>query len=278
MNGNETDPRKHTFHYASEYRDRGYSVVPLRGKVPAIAWAEYQHRRASLSMISTWFGERSKQQFNVGIVTGRVSSLIVVDLDDHDAETMWLREKPASPLMVRTGSGGLHVYYRQPQDAVRNRVRVLGHKIDIRGEGGLVVAPPSLHSKSHRPYFWLFEGDYSEEKVPVYDPSWIEEPAPNAISGTSHRAATRFEEPASRYRVASYISKIRAISGQGGHNSTFRATCFLRDAGLSPEEALDMIRIWNRTNADPPWSEKELIHKVESAYRCKFSPDGLYAS
>ena len=153
MTGAEKIPLHYAFHYASQYRDRGYSVIPLTGKVPAIAWGKYQHHPPPLSTIATWFGERSNQQYNVGIVTGRISNLVVVDLDDHDAETMWLREKPASPLMVRTGSGCLHVYYRQPVETVRNRVGVLGHKIDIRAEGGLVVAPPSKHPNTGKPLF-----------------------------------------------------------------------------------------------------------------------------
>lgn len=68
-------------------------------------------------------------------------------------------------------------------------------------------------------------------------------------------------------RPRSYIRTIHAISGQHGHNQTFRAACKLRDAGLTPEEALCELVIWNRTNATPPWSVQELLHKVQSAYQ-----------
>ena len=66
--------------------------------------------------------------------------------------------------------------------------------------------------------------------------------------------------------VVKYINEIKAIAGEGGHNATFRAACKLRDAGLSEAEALASLVEWNSTNCDPPWTTKELLHKVRSAY------------
>jgi hypothetical protein len=64
-----------------------------------------------------------------------------------------------------------------------------------------------------------------------------------------------------------YIRRIEAVAGNGGHNATFRAACKLRDSGLTAVEALKELSRWNETNATPPWSQKELAHKVEDAYR-----------
>jgi hypothetical protein len=66
-----------------------------------------------------------------------------------------------------------------------------------------------------------------------------------------------------------YILKITAVAGEGGHRHTFRAACKLRDAGLTPDEALTLLSQWNETNATPAWSEKELRHKIESAFAAK---------
>jgi hypothetical protein len=52
-----------------------------------------------------------------------------------------------------------------------------------------------------------------------------------------------------------------------GHNTTFRAACKLRDAGLEYEDALALLIEWNETNAHTPWSAKELSHKIDSAYQ-----------
>ncbi len=67
-------------------------------------------------------------------------------------------------------------------------------------------------------------------------------------------------------RARKYISTMpKAISGQGGHNATFRVACVLvLGFGLSEGEALGLLREWN-IGCEPPWSERELEHKVQSA-------------
>jgi len=70
---------------------------------------------------------------------------------------------------------------------------------------------------------------------------------------------------------AAYIAKIRAVSGNGGHNVTFRAACCLRDAGMDEAEALLTMLQWNKTNAEPRWSDLELLHKVRDAMAARGS-------
>lgn len=67
-------------------------------------------------------------------------------------------------------------------------------------------------------------------------------------------------------RAARYLAEIPpAISGQGGHNQTFRAACVLVVGfNLSVDDALPLLAEWN-TRCQPPWTEKELLHKLESA-------------
>ncbi|MDP9404606.1 MAG: bifunctional DNA primase/polymerase [Actinomycetota bacterium] len=94
---------------------------------------------------------------NVAIRTGEVSGLMVVDIDPaHGGETSLARlveqhgELPAGRV-VRTGSGGRHLYFRHPGEAVRNDTsRRLGPGLDIRGDGGYVIAPPSRHANGGR--------------------------------------------------------------------------------------------------------------------------------
>ena len=67
-------------------------------------------------------------------------------------------------------------------------------------------------------------------------------------------------------RAKLYLSRIDgAVSGSGGHNHTFYAACrMVLGFGLSPDVALSLLREWNQT-CSPPWSDKELIHKVNQA-------------
>ena len=161
--------------------------------------------------------------------------------------------------MVVTGRGGKHFYYRYPDTTIGNRAGILGRKIDVRGEGGLVVAPPSVHPETKREYIFEPWGYYCLEEIPFFDPAWLgeeekERGKPANLNGDI-RSGVR------------YIQKIRAISGEGGHNATFRAACKLRDSGLTEEEALDVLLSWNETNCEPRWTQRELLHKVQSSFR-----------
>jgi hypothetical protein len=65
---------------ALDYLDMGWSVIPLRGKRPVLgSWLEYQKRLATREEVREWF--RLEPDANIGIVTGKVSGLVVVDFD-----------------------------------------------------------------------------------------------------------------------------------------------------------------------------------------------------
>lgn len=246
----------YAFHFASEYRERGWSVIPLQGKKPVLrSWKEFQSRRAAEAELRNWFSG-SHNDTNIGIVTGPVSGLVVVDCDTPQDVEFWTKKHPLSPLTVETGGGGLHVYYQMPSVPVTNHAKILGRSIDIRGEGGYVVGPPSRHPQTGKAYAWQCNGDFSLECVPTFDCAWLGLDQDT----TSDRCAVKIKNG------PSYIRTITAVSGEGGHNATFRAAYRLRDAGLSPEEALVELLAWNETNAEPPWSARELLHKVQSVY------------
>lgn len=95
---------------------------------------------------------------NIGLVTGVKSGLIVLDVDPAHGGLDSLRDLVAEEgaveafARVRTGGGGMHFYLRHPGGRVRNRTG-LRPGIDVRGDGGYVVAPPSVHASGRR-YVW----------------------------------------------------------------------------------------------------------------------------
>ncbi|MFG1785832.1 bifunctional DNA primase/polymerase [Rhodococcus oryzae] len=100
----------------------------------------------------------------LAIRTGAPSGLVVVDVDTGHGGMASLRDLIARGLTpttryVRTGSGGLHLYYRHPGRPVPcDQSTRLGPGIDVRADGGYVVAPPSRHPLTGRPYVWTDEG------------------------------------------------------------------------------------------------------------------------
>lgn len=121
---------------ALKFYDLGASVLPLlkNSKRPATAWSSYRENRISKDKIECHNG-------NFGIVTGRLSGLTVVDADNDEA-IRWVEDNlPKTPLKVET-SRGRHYYFRWNGETNSTPER-WPNKIDLRGEGGYVVAPGS---------------------------------------------------------------------------------------------------------------------------------------
>src|SRR5215471_17495975 len=146
---------------AREYTKRGFSVIPIqpRGKKALIPWEPYQKERADAAEVERWF--TSSPTANIAIVTGAISDLVVIDLDYEPAKDKLksllgdydLSEVPRS----RTGKGW-QLFFKHPGVQMQNRTAVIPG-MDVRGDGGYVVAPPSVHPNERR----------NQWKVPLSD-------------------------------------------------------------------------------------------------------------
>lgn len=131
---------------AHEYRRRGWSVVPVHSgaKRPiGLGWQDV----ADMSGADIHAFWEDHPGANVGIRTGARSGLVVLDADGPEGLASLAALDPPLTYTVRTPSGGLHAYFRLPHGVrVPNSVRKLGPGLDVRGDGGQVVAPPSRTS------------------------------------------------------------------------------------------------------------------------------------
>jgi hypothetical protein len=136
-----------------DYAKAGWPTFPLEpgGKRPLGALVPKGLRGASTDQrqILRWWG--SRPEANIGLVTGAVSRLLVLDVDgDEGRASLAALEQEHGQLprgvCVRTPRGGEHRYFRFPQSGnVGNSAGRLGPGLDVRGEGGYVVAPPSTN-------------------------------------------------------------------------------------------------------------------------------------
>ena len=153
-----------TYVYATKYLRMGLSVIPLlqRDKKPAIAWRVYQGRLPNERKLQEWF---RKGDAGVGIVCGRVSGgFTVLDFDSKDSFKKffpkWTELLNATPV-VET-SRGLHVWLRSNKPCRSFKIPEL--QLDVKGEGGFVVAPPSIHP-SGRVYRFLNPNVFEEGHI-----------------------------------------------------------------------------------------------------------------
>jgi hypothetical protein len=128
---------------ARGYVKRGCSVIPLqpKGKEPNESWKRFQKQRPTEAELARWFFDGEN---NIGIVTGEISGLSVVDCDSEEAikraKSLGVNGAPC----VATGKG-MHFYFEHHLGARNFAKRPDLPGIDFRGEGGYVVAPPSVH-------------------------------------------------------------------------------------------------------------------------------------
>ena len=163
----------------------------------------------------------------LAIRTGSASGLVVVDVDPAhggtDSLTQLVKDGLCSPTRwVRTGSGGLHLYYRHP--GLHTRVRCSAGQVapgvDIRADGGYVVAPPSIHPVTRRPYVWADEGASVVEMAPrLLDVCQRADrpPAPAPVGLTTTARAGAISNPSAL--LASLVTTVRT-SGPGRRRVT----------------------------------------------------------
>jgi hypothetical protein len=146
-----TDSAEEMSQIALEYVAKsGLSVIPVGPrKTPHVKWKEYQERRASPAEIQQWY--RKWPNAGIGIVTGVLSDLVVIDIDgDYEAGLALLRRHGVDlPPTGGVSTGhGVHLWYAHPGGRVPTLAPVVEEgelQIDVRGDGGFAMAPPSIH-------------------------------------------------------------------------------------------------------------------------------------
>jgi len=132
---------------ARKAHERGWALTPLRGKKPIHKdWTKAP--RPTLAQVEAWAREG-----NIGLRTGQASGVVVVDDDTLDGSGAAALNLPVTPT-VRTGSGKRHYYFKAPAESIKNSAGKLAGHVDVRGDGGQVVYPRSIHPETGKPYEW----------------------------------------------------------------------------------------------------------------------------
>jgi hypothetical protein len=200
------------------------------------------------SQIEKWW--RLWPEANIGLVTG--DGLIVVDLDGPEAEAYAEERGLPSTASVKT-SRGWHLYY-----AGDGPCRVgIGPGVDVRGNGGYVVAPPSVH-KTGAEYTWINALETTLAEVPA----WVLDK-----SGTP--SVSRPPRSATPTRVRSKGRSWQFDEGER-NDGLFRLGSAMRGMGMSEDEIGAALDVANHERCMPPLADKEIESIVAgvSCYPC----------
>jgi len=228
---------------AVEYRRRGWSPIPIkeRSKEPNLPELRpYLTRKATKEELDTW------RWSGVGIVTGALSSVLVLDVDGSEGEAELQKHgHPVTP-MVRTARGGLHLYFRHPEHHVRTGIRVASG-LDVKASGGYVVAPPSM-GPNGRTYEWII----SPEEAKLADP-------PEWLMSLLERERPKGPAPKIGDRIP---------SGQR-NNALARLAGTMRRPGMSEAAILAALLEENERRCHPPLPRAEVEKIATSIARYK---------
>jgi hypothetical protein len=245
-----------------------WSVFPLRAceKIPATAHGLKDASRDT-HQIRQWWSQMPDA--NIGIATGEVSGFFAFDIDPAhggDEELRALeRQHGELPVTVRqlTGGGGEHVLFRHVL-GLRNSAGKLGPGLDIRADGGYIVAAPSLHPNRRR-YAWSVDGHPLE--VPIAEaPPWLIERARGPEAGNPQGDGLLVARS-----PEDWVEALAQPCPEGRRNDTLtRLVGHLLRHYVDPFVVLAIADNWNRLRCDPPLADGELLHTVNSIANREF--------
>lgn len=266
---------------ALQYALNGWRVVPLHTPVNGVCSCEdpdcdhigkhpriksWQSRAtADERIIRRWW--RDWPNANVGIATGPGSGMLVVDRDRGQLPG----EMPAGPVV--STSKGEHYYLAHPDHQIVNAVDVEGLGFDIRTDGGLVVAPPSLHASGHK-YGWASPPQMTLPAAPDWLLDLIVEDVPSP-DGTPFQSPTQGGAGVSAYAQKAIEGELDKIARASRRNDQLNRSAFALGtlvgggeldedetaaalveaglaAGLTPQETRDTVRSGLRAGMQRP--------------------------
>ena len=240
-----------------EYAKRGWCLFPCvrRRQTPLIcSWRDFAS--CDPNVLRRWAAEH--RGCNWGMATGPRSGIFALDVDDRKGGPVSLAALEAEhgplpvTLTVITGGSGEHHYFRYPVGGVRCSVGKLSKGLDIRGEGGQVIVPPSIHP-SGRSYQWL-----DETRAIVEAPDWLLD----LLSQTIKRPQTPLE--------------FATLHDGGRDDGLLRYGGALRRRGADLPELEQKLLEANLRRCQPPLGKQQVLKIARSSTRWeKGGPDPL---
>lgn len=238
-------------------------VFPLweKGKIPK---TKNGYKDASLNpeQVRQWWTEWPLA--NIGIPTGSQSGFWVLDIDGEEGEKSLselerINGKLPQSVEVISGGGGRHIYFSMPATGIiPSSASKIAKGVDIRGDGGYIVAPPSIHPSGKR-YEWSV--DSSDDFIPA--PEWLLTLVKDDAPKQGNRGSV------------DWVSILKGVT-EGSRNA-----CLAQLAGkllghrLDPKIALYFLAAWNEARCNPPLPHDELYRTFVSIAQMEAKKRGV---
>jgi len=247
-----------TLQAALDYAGRGFSVIPVRpDKKPFLPWAEYQKRRPPAEEIREWWEKWPRAM--IGIVTGEISGVLVIDCDTREGFEAIQKLLPDALLLpiARTPRGGWHLWFIYPAGGKITVGTGIIPGVDFRGDGGYVIAPPSIRDDG-KGYTWQ-EGVALGEVEPATVPDALIKIINNSLC--THRGG--------KVNVRPDADSLQFLTKGTRDNDLFHVANCLIKGGCQEVTARQVLNILSKS-CNPAFPEKEAQQKIDSVLaRCE---------
>lgn len=243
---------------ALKYAKMGWAVFPCspETKKPLTPHG-CKDAKKDLGAIRAWW--QRYPNASVAVATGSMSNLIMIDEDLDEIEgkdgphnmMLWERDNGDLPdtVVVITGRGGRHRYFKYYKDDIRNRAGII-KDVDVRGEGGYAILPPS-----HHPNGTIYEWESSPDEVEIAE---VDE---NVL---------KFLATGKEIKEKGQKLKLDNVIQSGQRNTTMhKLACSLQAQGLEDNAIMAAVQQENENRCNPPLSEDEVTTIVKSALKYK---------
>jgi len=246
------------------YEKFGFSVIPVgKDKRPLLKWEPFQKAKADKIMLAGWF--KKWPEANIGLVCGEISGITVLDADSEAAFNLlneYLPESFSTPT-AKTPKGK-HLYFSYTPD-FSNAVRLVSD-IDIRNNGGYVVAPPSENGNGNK-YKWLENlgpHEVKPQKMPAVLFDLLKQSSNQNAINTSYISSSSAQIESIKDVSKSFKSNIFTKGRRD--DDLFRVANALIKSGM-PENEVRIYLEFLAKNCDPPFDDKECLLKIDSALK-----------
>lgn len=227
------------------------------GKKPFLQqWMPYMTRRSVKDEWNNWWPVTVGTPLNIGVVTGRVSDIAVLDFDDEESYRQVIRLSPAmeETFTVKTGKG-YHVYFHPDIHTRTTTFKMNGKLHHCKQEGGYVVAPPSKHKTGR-----LYE---------IYNPNPPAKFKVENIVSLLKEAGAEADVKTYRERAANWASELMQITPDGERNTRAAQLCglLIRKFPFDPGLVEGLMIGWNNTYCKPPMDDEEINKLITNEIR-----------
>jgi len=232
-------------------------------KLPLVKWKEFQSRIATNEEVTSWFTQWPDA--SIGVVTGEISNLVVFDLDSQKAFD-YAQAQGGFPDTVRVKTGkGEHVWVTHPGFFIKPDVNKK-LDMDIRGDGGFVVASPSFHGSGNQ-YTFIKGHGLNDIAIALCSP-WMEQYLKDNATGKKKKVVKKVKQPSKNSQKPTAPNEIADIIKNGckqgcrNHTATKLIGSLIK-TNKNRGVAWELTKLWNSKN-NPPLGESELKGTFDS--------------